>query len=97
MSSGRGLNVSGRTHQRTQRRTDTGFLVKPFPLPFRQTRSKSYLFKMEEPLPVFRETNKKSNEILELKKGLPVEWQEEDLKYFDFEDFYNYTLERSTI
>ncbi|KAI1696700.1 hypothetical protein DdX_18908 [Ditylenchus destructor] len=37
----------------------------------------------------FRETNETSGEILELKKGLPVEWQKEYL-----EDYCNYTLER---
>ncbi|KAI1696181.1 hypothetical protein DdX_19169 [Ditylenchus destructor] len=45
-----------------------------------------------EPLTEFQETNKNTNEKLELKKGLPVEYQEEDLKNYD-----NYTLERSAI
>ncbi|KAI1690531.1 hypothetical protein Ddc_24876 [Ditylenchus destructor] len=43
------------------------------------------------PLTEFRETNKTSGEILELKKGLPDEYQE------SFEDEYNYTLARSSI
>ncbi|KAI1695335.1 hypothetical protein DdX_19633 [Ditylenchus destructor] len=46
----------------------------------------------DDSLSEFRETNTNANEILELKKGLPVEYQEEDL-----EDFDNYTLERSAI
>ncbi|KAI1691611.1 hypothetical protein DdX_21765 [Ditylenchus destructor] len=40
----------------------------------------------------FRETNKTTNEKLELKKGLPVEYQAEHL-----EEYENYTLERSRI
>ncbi|KAI1691500.1 hypothetical protein DdX_21846 [Ditylenchus destructor] len=40
----------------------------------------------------FRETNKTTNEKLELKKGLPVEYQAEHLKKYD-----NYTLERSSV
>ncbi|KAI1695611.1 hypothetical protein DdX_19497 [Ditylenchus destructor] len=46
----------------------------------------------DESLTEFRETNKTSGEKLELKKGLPVEYQEEYLK-----KYHNYTLERSTI
>ncbi|KAI1696938.1 hypothetical protein DdX_18784 [Ditylenchus destructor] len=46
---------------------------------------------VNDPLPIFREANKNSNEELELKKGLPVEYQEEYLENFD-----NYTLERSS-
>ncbi|KAI1696165.1 hypothetical protein DdX_19193 [Ditylenchus destructor] len=40
----------------------------------------------------FRETNKTSREILELKKGLPVEYQKENLKLY-----HNYTLERFSV
>ncbi|KAI1700118.1 hypothetical protein Ddc_18228 [Ditylenchus destructor] len=40
----------------------------------------------------FRETNKTSGEILELKKGLPAEYQKKYLEKYD-----NYTLERSSI
>ncbi|KAI1694644.1 hypothetical protein DdX_20010 [Ditylenchus destructor] len=46
----------------------------------------------DEALTEFRETNKTTNEKLELKKGLPVEYQAEHLKKCD-----NYTLERSSV
>ncbi|KAI1698174.1 hypothetical protein Ddc_19268 [Ditylenchus destructor] len=44
------------------------------------------------PLTEFREVNKNSGEILELKKGLPIEYQ---VEYLD--KWNNYTLERSSI
>ncbi|KAI1707026.1 hypothetical protein Ddc_15020 [Ditylenchus destructor] len=47
----------------------------------------------EQPLTEFRKTNKISGEILELKKGCPVEYQEED--WAEYRDIY--TLERSKI
>ncbi|KAI1697491.1 hypothetical protein Ddc_19678 [Ditylenchus destructor] len=47
----------------------------------------------EEPLAEFRETNNTSGEILELKKGLPVEYQAWGFERFNY---YN-TLERSII
>ncbi|KAI1697638.1 hypothetical protein DdX_18385 [Ditylenchus destructor] len=50
------------------------------------------VFVQDESLTEFQETNKNTKEKLELKKGLPVEYQEEYLKYYD-----NYTLERSAI
>ncbi|KAI1693409.1 hypothetical protein Ddc_22848 [Ditylenchus destructor] len=46
----------------------------------------------DEPLTEFREVNKNSGEKLELKKGLPIEYQ---VKYLD--KWNNYTLERSSI
>ncbi|KAI1694626.1 hypothetical protein Ddc_21947 [Ditylenchus destructor] len=46
----------------------------------------------KQPLTEFRETNKTTSEKLELKKGLPAEYQEDWLQDFD-----NYTLERSSI
>ncbi|KAI1690503.1 hypothetical protein DdX_22445 [Ditylenchus destructor] len=46
----------------------------------------------DEPLTEFRETNNTSGEKLELKKGLPVEYQKKYLINFD-----SYTLERSTV
>ncbi|KAI1690471.1 hypothetical protein DdX_22461 [Ditylenchus destructor] len=45
-----------------------------------------------EALTEFRESNMTTNEKLELKKGLPVEYQVERLKKYD-----NYTLERSSV
>ncbi|KAI1717653.1 hypothetical protein Ddc_09811 [Ditylenchus destructor] len=67
---------------------------------------------VDEPLTASRETNKTSGEILELKKGLPVEYEEEcleesdpdesdsnesDFDEFKLGEFDNYTLERSKI
>ncbi|KAI1697762.1 hypothetical protein Ddc_19543 [Ditylenchus destructor] len=46
----------------------------------------------DEPLTEFRKTNETSGEKLELKKGLPTEYQNENL-----DGYVNYTLERSSI
>ncbi|KAI1690414.1 hypothetical protein Ddc_24954 [Ditylenchus destructor] len=45
-----------------------------------------------KPLTEFRKTNETSGEKLELKKGLPTEYQNENL-----DGYFNYTLERSII
>ncbi|KAI1693030.1 hypothetical protein DdX_20880 [Ditylenchus destructor] len=47
---------------------------------------------LDDPLTEFRETNNTSGEILELKKGIPVDYLSENL-----EQCNNYTLERSSI
>ncbi|KAI1695376.1 hypothetical protein Ddc_21275 [Ditylenchus destructor] len=49
-------------------------------------------FFSNEPLTEFQETNKISGEKLELKKGFPVEYQDER-----FIEYHTYTLERSSI
>ncbi|KAI1698212.1 hypothetical protein Ddc_19233 [Ditylenchus destructor] len=46
----------------------------------------------DEPLTEFRKTNETSGEKLELKKGLPTGYQNENLN-----GYFNYTLERSSI
>ncbi|KAI1692222.1 hypothetical protein DdX_21380 [Ditylenchus destructor] len=46
----------------------------------------------------FRETNNTSSEILELKKGLPAEYQKEDFEKYVYQLLYEcHTLERSSI
>ncbi|KAI1713327.1 hypothetical protein Ddc_11981 [Ditylenchus destructor] len=50
---------------------------------------------VNKPLTEFRETNKTSGEILELKKGLPAEFGKKYLEMF--KNYNNYTLERSSI
>ncbi|KAI1722845.1 hypothetical protein Ddc_07027 [Ditylenchus destructor] len=52
---------------------------------------------VHEPLTEFRETNKASREVLELKKGLPVEYPEEWAGNFDHQKFDHYTLKRSSV
>ncbi|KAI1700776.1 hypothetical protein Ddc_17939 [Ditylenchus destructor] len=52
---------------------------------------------VDKPLTEFRETNKTSREVLELKKGLPVEYPEEYAEYFNPWDFDPYTLKRSNV
>ncbi|KAI1710427.1 hypothetical protein Ddc_13432 [Ditylenchus destructor] len=46
----------------------------------------------DDPLTEFRKTNKTSGEKLELKEGLPTEYQNKNLN-----GYFNYTLERSSI
>ncbi|KAI1708989.1 hypothetical protein Ddc_14074 [Ditylenchus destructor] len=48
-----------------------------------------------DPLIEFRKTNNASAEKLELKRGLPTEYQDDDNKFLD--RYINYTLERSSI
>ncbi|KAI1724009.1 hypothetical protein Ddc_05207 [Ditylenchus destructor] len=48
---------------------------------------------LEVQLTEFRETNNTSGEILELKKGLPVDYYGKDVE----KDYHNYTLERTNI
>ncbi|KAI1691412.1 hypothetical protein Ddc_24248 [Ditylenchus destructor] len=48
-----------------------------------------------DPLTEFRKTNETSGEKLELKPGLPAEYQDDDNKFLD--RCINYTLERSSI
>ncbi|KAI1691999.1 hypothetical protein Ddc_23917 [Ditylenchus destructor] len=50
-----------------------------------------------KPLTEFRKTNETSGEKLELKKGLPTEYQNENLDRFYNRKYFNYTLERSSI
>ncbi|KAI1702238.1 hypothetical protein Ddc_17215 [Ditylenchus destructor] len=50
-----------------------------------------------EPLTEFRETNKTSREVLELKKGLPVEYPEECAEDFNHQNFDHYTLKRCSV
>ncbi|KAI1702715.1 hypothetical protein Ddc_16943 [Ditylenchus destructor] len=50
-----------------------------------------------KPMTEFRKTNETSGEKLELKRGFPTEYQNEDLDEYFNSTYPNYTLERSSV
>ncbi|KAI1698642.1 hypothetical protein Ddc_18991 [Ditylenchus destructor] len=70
-----------------------GCILKAFSSAVSPNAFKVVFAEIDEELTEFRETNKTSGEILELKKGLPVECQEEDMHEYK----NDCTLERSGI